>query len=358
MPSIHRVRAFCGNMRPRFVISLLVLLILVLAIAFWLRPKHSAAVAPPAQETVQPANQTASNGNSASQSVSPTPPPIQQANQQTIVTHKTETPEQARQEIESANAPIEFYGKVIDQDSNPVPDAKVDIGIRHWTMPDPAIQLAGSDTIHLDQTSDANGRFEFHGATGDGFGVGITKDGYELKPNRYGFGPTAGSYENPVIVKMWKLGEKAQLVSGSKFWGINPDGRVYTIDFLQQKKTEGENAQGDIKISIVRPTQIQPRTKFDWSFSIEAVNGGLIETDDGFMYLAPESGYQPSYQITMIATNADWKGELDGLQFYLKSRDGQVYGRFTFDLIPNYKDVSVFNVNWAVNPNGSRNLQP
>lgn len=82
-----------------------------------------------------------------------------------------------------------------------------------------------------------------------------------------------------------------------------------------------------------------------------------MATDDEFMYLAPESGYQKTYTFTMSSTNANWKRELDGLRFYLKSRDGQVYGRFIFDIIPDYNDVSVFNVRWAVNPNDSRNLQ-
>lgn len=45
-------------------------------------------------------------------------------------------------------------------------------------MPLPSVLNEEGRFIHLDQISDANGRFEFHGATGDGFGIVITKDGY------------------------------------------------------------------------------------------------------------------------------------------------------------------------------------
>lgn len=60
----------------------------------------------------------------------------------------------------------------------------------------------------------------------------------------------------------------------------------------------------------------------------------------------------------MNSTNSGWSRELDKLQFYFKSRNGEVFGRLNFDLIPDYNNSSVFNVDWAVNPNGSWNLRP
>lgn len=185
----------------------------------------------------------------------------------------------------------------------------------------------------------------------------MTKDGYELSPKiPRNYGITGGSTEDPVIFQMWKKGISESLIQGSKFYGIIPDGRTYTIDFLQQKKIEGDNASGDIKVSIVRPKVVVPREKFDWSFDIEGVQGGLVETQDEFMYLAPEAGYQPKYVVNMLANDPNWKREIDKLQFYFQSRDGKVYGRFVVDIIPDYNEQSVFNVRYAVNPNGSRNL--
>jgi hypothetical protein len=163
--------------------------------------------------------------------------------------------------------------------------------------------------------------------------------------------------KNPIIFKMWKKGVVESLIVGSKFYGINPDGQPSTIDFVQQKKKNGINLPGDIIVRVERPATIQPRTKYDWSYSIEAVDGGVISTADEFLYRAPMTGYQPKYEFTMSATNANWHSEVKNQQFYFKSRNGQVYGAFVVEIIPYYNDKSVFNVQYSVNSSGSRNLE-
>jgi hypothetical protein len=346
-------------MRPRFLIFVVIVVLLIVALLFWRRPVQPPVKTEQPQTVVQTANVPITTATPPA--VAPTPAPVPTVNQPPLVPGTdAERLEKIREQVETANVPVYLYGVVIDQDSNAVPGVKIKSTVRHWTMPNPNAEMTGTTEIPLETTTGADGRFELSGATGDVFGILLSRDGYIISPKTpRGFGGgTSGSYENPVVFKMWKIGEKAQLITGSKFWGIIPDGRIYTIDFIQDTKTESATAPGDIRVSFVRPAQVKPRTAFDWSFSMEAIQGGLIETKDDFMYWAPASGYQPDYQITMDSTNADWKRELDGLQFYLVSRNGQVYGRFSFDLIPDYNDVGIFNVNWAVNPNGSRNLQP
>lgn len=348
-------------MKNRFWIFIVILTMVILAIVYWWRLGQRTAILEPKQETVQLTNQSVGNvaidtHNNANELPTTTYP----TNPKPSVVNTASVAEVVEKLVNSRNASINFYGRFIDQYSNPVPDVKMKFGIERLTAPNPALMEIGAKNIQLERTTDGDGRIEIHGEIGDGLGIGtVTKVGYLLSPKApHGFGTSSGSYENPVIFKMWKEGEKPQLVGGSKFWSVTPDGQAYTIDLLKQSKVESSDAPGDIRIRIMRPAQIKPRTHFDWSFSIEAIQGGLVETEDEFMYLAPESGYEPSYQFTMVATNANWKRELDGFQFYLKSRDGQVYGRFVFDIIPDYNDTSVFNVNWAANPNGSRNLQP
>lgn len=350
-------------MRPRFGFSILLLAAVLLAVIFWLRPARNTIPPQPLrgiwQMTNPPAN-TFTNQITGVVATSPVPSSTNPAIIESPLHKQLHTPEGFRKYVESHNHPIEFYAQVLDQHSNPVPGVRVMIGINQWSMPDPAVLRTGRKEIRLERTSNIDGRFEVRGESGDGFGIVFApKGGYILSPRApKGFGPSAGSIENPVIFRMWKLGGSAPLVSGSKFWGIIPDGRVYTIDFLKQTKVESSHVQGDVRITVDRPSEIPPRSGFNWSFSIEAIDGGLIQTTDDFMYLAPESGYQPRYQFAMSRTNTDWKSELDGLQFYFRSRNGQVYGRIRFDLIPDYNRESVFSVNWAINPNGSRNLQP
>jgi hypothetical protein len=352
-------------MRPRFIFSVLILVIVVLAVVFWLRPTKHATTPPnrtvhllngaPAKPTAPSAHPHAANSNvTANNPTSPKP--------FSVAGFAKRRQNAVRQINEQENEPIEFYGQVIDQNSNGIPGVDIVASVQqpHASL-SPAYNVSISNTVvRLDEKTGEDGRFQIEGEIGKDVSLeSVKKTGYQLSPKapRF-FGQSSGSFENPVIIRMWKLGEGAKLTSGSKFWGIIPDGRVYTIDFLRQEKIESSDAPGDIRISVDRPIHIAPRTKFDWSFSIEAINGGLLEAKDPFMYLAPESGYQPSYQFTMSSTNADWKRELDGLQFYLESRGGRVHGRFTFDLIPDYNNLSVFNVSWAINPTGSRNLQP
>ena len=220
-------------MRPRFLIYLSICVLIVVGAALWLRPKQRPILMAKAQETLTTANplnsgkaRTVSNvahdqALSASSS----------NGSQTIVTPKNETPEQAKQEIESANVPVEFYGRFIDQDSNALPGVNIKVIIRHWIMADPVSLLAGSKDISLEQESGPDGRFTLAGATGDAFDIkSIQKDGYEVEPGGRSFGAVGGSYENPVIFKMWSTNIHEKLITGRESFPIVPDGRRYFIN--------------------------------------------------------------------------------------------------------------------------------
>ena len=111
--------------------------------------------------------------------------------------------------------PIEFYGKVVDQNEQPIPDAEVRM---NWTDMSPK---GTSDAI---RTTDGDGRFSITGVQGKNFGVrSIKKDGYieAFRSNPHSF-EYAGFWEpsyhepdptNPVIFHMRKKGEAAALVS-------------------------------------------------------------------------------------------------------------------------------------------------
>lgn len=344
-------------MRPRFIISIFVLAAMLLAIVFWLWPVKHATTPISTQET-QHTNSQADNANLSSQYIPSTPlSAVPSTNQKSSAAINPRSPEGVRQYIESQNKPIEFYGLIIDQDSNSISGVRVKIGIRHWTMPDPAILQARGKDIDLERTSDASGRFEFHGATGDDFGVVITKDGYLSPPNaRYVFGPQAGTYENPIIFKMWKMGEPQKLVSHRTLFGFQRDGRIYTLDLLNNKKIEGENADGDLRIKFQCPS-IKPNQPYPWTLEISAVGGGLIETTDEFTYLAPESGYQP--EVLLQATSVAPSAVPDFTKtYYIKTRNGQNYGVVQMQIYSDYRGQSAMLVNSRINPNGSRNLQP
>jgi hypothetical protein len=110
-------------------------------------------------------------------------------------------------------------------------------------------------------------------------------------------------------------------------------------------------------VKIDRPQNVKWGARgYNWSCEIEGVGGGVIETQDEFMYRAPESGYLPRYDMSISASDGHWSDEAKR-QFYLKSREGKVYARLEVEILANYQDKAVFSVKYYANPSGSRNLE-
>lgn len=348
-------------MKLRFSIFVAILVLVILAVVFWRRPVKQAAMSESMPATEQLTNVPVSTANVSSNPPAsvglPTnlEPTIQQITNPT--NYDTREPRELRlqQIIEGENVPINFWGQVVDQDDQPVPNVRIVMIARHpeYVVP----ESVTSTNLTMEMLTDAGGRFEWTGGTGDLLSIeSVVKDGYllSLKAPR-NFAPSSGNYENPVIIKMWKESSKESLISGSHVFGID-SGKVYTLDLISGRKIEGE-AGGDLKVIITRPPDAQPRDKYQWSFSIEAVQGGLIESDDEFMFLAPQSGYQPTFAMQLDPSNPTWSIEVPK-QFFIRTRDGRIYGRIQVNIYSIYNVHSAIEINYTINPNSSRNLQP
>jgi hypothetical protein len=258
------------------------------------------------------------------------------------------------------NTVINFYGKVVDQNDQPIAGATVKLTI----AADPSeINVPEEKDYTLETGQDGN--FQLIGAYGWSLHISsITKLGYELSPKAqrgYPYLMASGIHHPdanaPVLLKMWKKGSPEPLVGASKIYRIIPDGRPFTIDLLKHEEKPGTSPPGDIIVRISRPEKLTPGKKFDWSYSIEAIDGGIIHTNSDFLYQAPETGYEPKYEFSASATNTHWFGGVRGEQFYIKSRGGQIYGRLEVEIITDYDDHAAFKVDCALNPAGSRNLE-
>lgn len=270
---------------------------------------------------------------------------------------------QMREMMNDANRPIAFYGLVIDQDRNPISGVKVTLQIRR-TIEIGTVGIRDAfDYLSLITGSD--GQFALTDAKGAVLVVkSLEKAGYEPSEKA-----TRGMYwywrepkdayrpnsKQPEIFHMWKKAGAEELIFADKFYGIEPDGRVYAIDLVGHKKNEGGSV-GDFKVSLRRPTQISADEKFDWSCIIEAIGGGVIATNEEQMYRAPENGYLPRFEVKMSASDPQWSDRAK-FQFYLKSRDGRIYARIAAEAFANYRNKAVFSVKYFVNPSGSRNLE-
>lgn len=270
--------------------------------------------------------------------------------------------EQIRGAMNDANQPISFYGTVIDQDGAPLPGVKVTLGVRRTSELLPGITTDNSDRFTL--TTDQAGRFQLTNEKGALLGVkALEKAGYEASPQsmRYywyyenedkKFRPDANS---PETFRMWKLAGAEPLLRKGIGTGIPYDGKTIIFDL----KTEREvKSGGDIKVTLLRtPLQIKRgQQKYDWTATIEAVDGGVIVSTDEFMYRAPETGYEPKLTISMSAQDPKWTADKE-VSFYLKS--GGYYARVKAGFMTDSeKPTTGFDIGAYINPKaGSRNLE-
>lgn len=249
--------------------------------------------------------------------------------------------------------PINFYGKVVDESDQPVADATASF---EWT------DLSQQGTSKATATSGENGLFSLTDRQGKRLFVDVAKDGYYSSGNARGaafeyanpgdglFTPDAA---NPVVFRLRKKGEAAQLIHGLKLFGTRIDGSLSYVDLTTAKN--GRTPPGDLTVQCTRSERNADK-KFDWTFTLGVPGGGLIASTDEFMFLAPDGGYQPTFQISHRINDPDWTGQ-EKRKFFIKSRNGQHYARIEITIMPDYNQNAAYDVEWFLNPNGSPNLE-
>ena len=285
---------------------------------------------------------------------------------QTSMEKPIEREHEARLLVESMNVPIQFYGRVVDQDDLPLAGAVIRARIRGWHV-DAALNADGH--FHTQQaTSGIDGRFEISGGRGDVLTIeAVEREGFAPEPESlrsFGYNISTNitpARDKPVVFRMWRQDIKEDLITGSKFFGITPDGRVYTIDLFNGTISESSTGEGDFRVWVKRPDGIQFGEKYAWSMGIEVIDGGVIENpdDNSPMYLAPEQGYMKDYTFSMEDNARRWD-DMIKKRFYITTRSRRAFGRIDVDVYAFYdliKRRGAFGVKYSVNPSGSRVLR-
>jgi hypothetical protein len=268
------------------------------------------------------------------------------------------TPEAKNERIKQFMAlwqtPIEFFGQVMDENTNPIAGANVQF--RWEDKPMEEVEKTATTA------SDSQGLFSLQGEHGVSLVVSVGKEGYygshdSQQTFHYAvLGHFSPSMLNPVIFHLRKKGKGESLIvtdfpSFAKIAQLHHDGTPVAIDLL--KGAQVPAGDGQLKLEFWRDISNMNIQPFNWKLQLSALGGGLVETDEEFDFQAPESGYQPSIVIDMPATNQNWQGEVRS-KYYIQLPDGK-YGRIDFYLLPRN---GVFTVQTVINPTGSRNLEP
>jgi hypothetical protein len=255
-------------------------------------------------------------------------------------------------ELAQWQALIEFYGKVIDENSNPVPGASITFKWPEIPAPD------GNRTATTE--SDTDGLFSLHDKRGPSLEIWVSKDGY-YSPHggqwgfNYALGPDIISPDprNPIIFQLHKKGRGVELITSEHGMQLKVDADVprdntpVWVDFFQKQTS----ATGQLEISQNKP---QWQTATNWSFSLSIPDGGLVENQDEFQFEAPETGYQPTVEFDFTKGETNWTTQVTK-QFYIVFGQPQKYGWLRIE--SNLAQETVF-LTYAINPTGSRNLEP
>ena len=331
--------------------------ILVVVVVAW--GLLSQQPAPSPQPSTPPANATnnAPAPSSPTASTPATPPPV--------IPHKPDLPPGQNKEDSMSKVlstlndqPIVFYGKLIDQNNDPVEGATVTGSV--------LISTKFMDQRKEDHTTTtgSNGLFQFEGLHGMSMGIWFKKEGYEFTSNNTSFTYSAMYQDKerhhpdanaPVIFKIWKLQGPQQLVKIGANAYLPCDGSSASFDLISHRRvTDG----GDITVSIIRnPVNLQGAKQFDWKAVLQVNNGGIVAESDQYANEAPTDGYQSQLIIDMPQSATPWTADFHRT-YYLKMRGGQ-YGRVTLGIYAAFDQPKVpFNFGGYANPTmGSRILE-
>jgi hypothetical protein len=244
---------------------------------------------------------------------------------------------------------IEFYGEVVDENSQPVEGAQVSFSETYTSGP-------------VQTNTDANGLFSISGVSGAYLSVQVAKTGfYASKSNQVSFqySPAmAADYfrpdaNNPVIFHLRKKGAGVSLVTSQQ--GVSPEvaiggltnGVVKRFNFFRKQVA----SDGQLELRAVRPPRGERAT--NWSFRMSIPGGGLVEQQDEFPFRAPESGYRSSIEFVFQAGDTNWTETLHK-RYYIVFGEPAKYGWLDVETGA-YRGVSL---RYAINPDGSRNLEP
>lgn len=344
--------------RRRLVIAAAVLLVAFLAVLLSRSHEYSARISMRPSGT--PENSTAASS----------PSPVVVANttrkeQQQVRQDRAQT---IRSAIEGTNVPINFWGKVVDQNGKPIAGVNVSYSRQTERPILPGVPWANSQ-VHKEKTiTDGNGNFSITGMKGHYLAIeGFNKNGYRMPEqfvsarasyDYFGSGPS-GKFtpdkERPVEFLMIEEKTGRDLVVYNKRgtgMRIPADGTPVRWNLWTGKS----DPVGELQIVFHREptTSVIAGQAVKWDAKVEVVGGAVTEAAyDEMIWKAPTDGYRP---VVDYPKNEQRRGT-PSRAFYIKTADGK-YGRVHLDLYP-YDDgatVRMFIRTWMNPEPSSRSL--
>lgn len=252
--------------------------------------------------------------------------------------------------VQAFGAPIEFYGKIVDERGVSVSGGKV-----HYSAAD---QYFG-DSSKYEGVSDENGLFFIRGINGADLYVNVAKDGYYgtiESGAAFGYGVPSGkrppSKENPAIFVLRKMGEAVPIVRVLERPVKVPKNGMPVEIALKTGRTVS-TGQGEVRIECwTEDENKDAQGRYPWRCRVTAPGGGLVKREGEFSFEAPIEGYQPFDDI--IPSTERWSSGAER-EYFVKTADNH-FARVSLRMRTGGEHFIV--VESYFNPqSGSRNLE-
>ena len=254
--------------------------------------------------------------------------------------------------VEDMGKPIRFYGNVVDEHDIPVQGVRASFD---WTEGSPA------KTGQKDTFSDVSGNFELEGVTDWYLHLSLEKEGYYVSRRDrqfdFQFSSETGQCDpnNPIVFHLHKKGPGTHLIT-SQYGVFNDlefsaprDGSPTKVDFFNRKV----GSDGQLEIRQFKPAYENWKTATQWSYRLAIPDGGFVEQNDEFPFEAPLTGYQPTVEFNFKQGQTNWTTDLIK-DYYIAFGNPRRYGRIHIDTSISSRTI----LNYAINPDGSRYLEP
>lgn len=258
---------------------------------------------------------------------------------------------------EAFGTPIAFYGRVVDQFGDVVPDAKIVFSANDKEV--------GSNSKYYTKT-DANGLFAINGIAGITLWVDVSKVGYRKIPKGDAKIPSAGFFQyydvgggvhvphknSPVMFQLQKVGTTEALVKiEKKNLRISRNGIPLSISLDQNG--------GHWVVLRCWNKEIEAQVgqyQYDWRFEITVPDGGILIRKDMYEFQVPEKNFVSGDVVEMQAAlpKDHWRSFLKR-SYYMRFADG-TYARANLEVQAGGDHFVVWESLYNPKP-GSRNLE-
>jgi hypothetical protein len=243
--------------------------------------------------------------------------------------------------------PIDLYGKVVDQEGNPIVGAEV-----RFILGD----IDGGYSPELTET-DVNGEFRILDRNGSSLAVYTSLDGfYAGSESRVVVSPgDPSSKDHPVVFVLHRKGQMDP-VYYTRHASVSLQSSEGLICFdLVDGRFVGEKAgQLNIEISV---DANEDRFPFSWSYKITVPGGGLQIRGDRFDFVAPEGGYVECIEKNNDYDSEDWERAFNRGLFILLGDGTFARCKLSFNALGRSRAIKVYLDDVVHNPSGSRNLE-